>query len=170
MGPNDRVMILLPSGPENAVALIALASYFTCAPLNATCTAEELRDDATRLKAKAIIAMQDSAERLDLLNLRKELHCDIIFVEARTSGPAGLFDMSVMGVRDAMSGSPSRAHTMDDQSIILHTSGTSGKKKVVPYSLRSLIVGTWSVALSWNLQPSDVNSKLSLLSNPSSCS
>ena len=46
-----------------------------------------------------------------------------------------------------------------DQSLVLHTSGTSGKKKVVPYTLRSLIVGTCAVALSWDLKPSDVNSE-----------
>jgi acyl-CoA synthetase (AMP-forming)/AMP-acid ligase II len=34
LGPNDRVMLALPTGPENAVALLALASYYTCVPVD----------------------------------------------------------------------------------------------------------------------------------------
>ncbi|KAJ7367482.1 hypothetical protein DFH08DRAFT_677980, partial [Mycena albidolilacea] len=44
-----------------------------------------------------------------------------------------------------------------DQSLILHTSGTSGKKKGVPHSLLSLIIGTSCVIESWDLQEADVN-------------
>ena len=42
--PNDRIMLALPTGPENALALLAVSSYFNCAPVNASCTAEELQD------------------------------------------------------------------------------------------------------------------------------
>ncbi|KAF8998261.1 acetyl-CoA synthetase-like protein [Cyathus striatus] len=104
--PNDRIMIVLPSGPENAVALLSVACYHTCAPVNESCTAAELKEDAIRLGG---------------------------------------------------SPSPSQPHTLADISLILHTSGTSGKKKVVPYPLRTLIIGTWSVVQSWNLREDDIN-------------
>lgn len=165
LGPNDRVMVVLPTGPENALALLALASYHTCAPMNASCTATELKDDVERLRAKAIVTTRESEERLELLRLRDDLKCEIIFVEARSSGPAGLFDMSLLDASDELSFDnenplrPSELHGLYDQSLVLHTSGTSGKKKVVPYTLRSLIVGTCAVALSWDLKPSDVNSE-----------
>lgn len=165
LGPNDRVMVVLPTSPENALALLALASYHTCAPVNASCTAAELMDDAERLRARAIVAVRESEERLELLRLRDELECEIIYVESRSSGPAGLFDMSLLDASDEMSFNdenppkPSELHGLYDQSLVLHTSGTSGKKKVVPYTLRSLIVGTCAVALSWDLQPADVNSE-----------
>ena len=83
-------------------------------------------------------------------------------MEGRSSGPAGFFDMTLM---DDPSGlitpppAPSKLHGLEDQSLVLHTSGTSGKKKVVPYSLRSLIIGTCSVVVSWDLKEVDVNSK-----------
>jgi hypothetical protein len=44
-----------------------------------------------------------------------------------------------------------------------YISGTSGKKKVVPYSLLSLIVGTSCVIESWDLQEADVNRELNFL-------
>jgi len=163
---NDRVMLILPTGPENALALLSIAAYPTCAPLNASCTASELREDAVRLNAKAVVTTRDVQERLELRRLQAELDCDVIFVEGRSTGPAGLFDMSVMDASESdattdyvLVGKSSPLHTLNDKSLVLHTSGTSGKKKVVPYTLRSLIVGTMAVAHSWDLQASDVNSE-----------
>ncbi|KAJ7663603.1 AMP-dependent synthetase and ligase [Mycena rosella] len=151
-------MIALPTGPENALALLALASYHTCAPVNASCTAPELLDDARRLNAKAIVTTRDAEARLELRALRDALGCEVVFVEPRVSGQCGVFDMAVMGAEQMqVQGAPSTRHGLKDQSLILHTSGTSGKKKVVPYSLLSLIVGTCAVVESWDLRPTDVN-------------
>ncbi|KAJ6559861.1 hypothetical protein B0H19DRAFT_1210275 [Mycena capillaripes] len=158
LGPNDRIMIALPTGPENALALLALASYHTCAPVNASCTAAELLDDARRLNAKAVVTTRDAEARLELRALREILGCEVVFVESRTSGSCGIFDMRVLGAEEMqVQGVPSTPHGLTDQSLILHTSGTSGKKKVVPYTLLSLLVGTCAVVESWDLRPSDVN-------------
>ncbi|KAJ7246783.1 acetyl-CoA synthetase-like protein [Mycena haematopus] len=158
LGPNDRIMVVLPTGPENALALLALASYHTCAPVNASCTAAELLDDARRLNAKAVVTTRDAEVRLELRALREALGCEVVFVEPRTAGPCGVFDMSVLGAGQMqVQGPPSRLHGLADRSLILHTSGTSGKKKVVPYTFLSLVVGTCAVVESWDLRPSDVN-------------
>ncbi|KAF7975489.1 hypothetical protein HWV62_9405 [Athelia sp. TMB] len=163
LGVGDRVMVALPTGPENALALLALSAYHTVAPVNASCTAAELLDDAERLRAACVFATREAEARLGLQRLRDELGCEIVFLEPRAHGPAGLFDMSLldgseeMSFDDAHPPKPSRLAGLYDQALILHTSGTSGKKKVVPYTLRSLIVGTCAVALSWDLQPADVN-------------
>lgn len=157
LGPNDRIMVVLPTGPENALALVALATYFTCAPVNASCTAAELKEDSERLRAKAIVTTKDAEDRLELRALQRELGCEIIYVHGRVKGPTGLFDMTVLGDNVVVPTRPSQPHELHHQSLILHTSGTSGKKKVVPYSLKSLIVGTWAVVHSWDLKPNDVN-------------
>lgn len=161
LGPNDRVMMALPTGPENALALLSVAAYHTCAPVNASCTAGELRDDAVRLRAKAVVTTRDAAERLELQALHDEEGMEIIFVEGRGHGPAGLFDMGILGHEGIVSNKgrrPSQPHGLEHQSLVLHTSGTSGKKKVVPYSLRHMIVGTCCVVQSWDLRPESVNS------------
>ncbi|KII85716.1 hypothetical protein PLICRDRAFT_116163 [Plicaturopsis crispa FD-325 SS-3] len=162
LGPNDRVMVVLPTGPANALALLAVASYHTCAPVNASATAAELKVDARRLGAKAVLTTRDAEDRLGLRALRDELGCEVIFVDERMGGEAGLFDMRVMGdsalnVSHMKERKPSRLHGPDDQSLVLHTSGTSGQKKVVPYTLRSLIVGTCAVVKSWDITSSDIN-------------
>ncbi|PFH50931.1 hypothetical protein AMATHDRAFT_143766 [Amanita thiersii Skay4041] len=157
LGPNDRVLVLLPTSPENAVTLLALASYHTCAPVNANCTAPELREDARRLGIKAVVTTEDAVDRLELPILQEELDCDIIIIRPRLGGPAGLFDMDLVGDTPVTLEYPSTPHGLLDQALILHTSGTSGKKKVVPYTLQSLIVGTLCVIHSWGLKPSDIN-------------
>jgi hypothetical protein len=171
LGPNDRIMVVLPTTPENGLALLALASYHTTAPVNATCTASELFEDAERLGAKAVLATRDAEERLELRNMKEKLDCEIVYLEARSSGPTGLFDLSLMDIADDITIGheeelqPSKLHSLDDQSLVLHTSGTSGKKKVVPYTLRSLIVGTCAVMTSWDLKEDDINSKCLLPHN-----
>ncbi|KAJ7455805.1 acetyl-CoA synthetase-like protein [Mycena latifolia] len=157
LGPTDRVMVVLPTGPESALALLAVAAYHTCAPVNASCTAAELLDDARRLNAKAIVTTRDAEDRLELRELRAQLECDVVFVEPQRSGPCGIFEMSVMDEIMQIQGGPSRPNRLRDLALILHTSGTSGKKKVVPYTLLSLIVGTCAVVESWDLRPTDVN-------------
>ncbi|TFK39680.1 acetyl-CoA synthetase-like protein [Crucibulum laeve] len=158
LGPNDRVMLMVPTGPENAVALLALSCYHTCAPVSASCTAAELKDDALRLRVKAVVTTEDAGQRLELNKLQEELGCEIIFIQPRSSGPSGLFDMSLMGGLPAETPhTRSTPHALTDYSLVLHTSGTSGRKKVVPYTLQTLLVGTWSVVDSWTLQPDDVN-------------
>jgi acyl-coenzyme A synthetase/AMP-(fatty) acid ligase len=158
-------MVVLPTGPANALALVALAAYHTCAPVNATCTANELRDDACRLRAKAVFTTPEMEERLGLRSLHEDLGLEIVYMLERSGdGEVGLFDMRTI---DGMSSGPSRGtdassadrlHSLTDKSLVLHTSGTSGKKKIVPYSLRSLIVGTCAVIKSWDIHEDDVNS------------
>lgn len=139
LGPNDRIMLALPTGAENAVVIMSIASYHTGAPVNFNCTATELAEDAHRLKAKAVVTTRDAANRLELRKLRSELGAEIIFVHPRSLGAAGLYDLSIMTDSEDEEEwdqiiynfpPPSKLHCLTDQSLVLHTSGTSGKKKV----------------------------------------
>ncbi|KAF9254935.1 acetyl-CoA synthetase-like protein [Marasmius fiardii PR-910] len=183
----SRVAVLLPNGPENAVALLCISAYHTCAPINASCTAAELREDIVRLGVKAVLTTKDLDLRLGVRGIAEELRCSVVYAEPRYgSQPAGLFDLEVP---PAASGKeeegeeevdrsttlyhesesehstltppspvlPRRFNELDDRCLVLCTSGTSGKKKVVPYTLRCLVVGAWAVVQSWGLTTSDVN-------------
>ena len=144
--PNDRVMIVLPTGPENAVALLAVSAYHTCAPVNAACTLEELARDAKRLRAKVILATPEVVDRLELWRLRDELRCEIVYLHARPKGRAGLFDLSALQGDDddlvvipRSTSPPTRLNTFQDQALVLHTSGTSGMKKVGSGALAKIL-------------------------------
>ena len=159
---NDRIMLLIPPGPECAVALLALCAYHSCVPVNPSCTRKELKEDVLGLGVKAILTTKELAAHLELKSLQAEgLDLEIILLEPRTTGPVGLFDLSLPGVdAHTMNGAldfKCAGNNLNDVSLILHTSGTSGKKKAVRYTLRALIVGAWCVVHSWDLKPSDVN-------------
>src|SRR5262245_29782695 len=51
IGREDRVAIVLPNGPEMATAFLAVSCAATCAPLNPTYRAEEIRFYLTDLQA-----------------------------------------------------------------------------------------------------------------------
>ena len=160
-GVNDRIILVIPPGPEYAVALLALCAYHSCVPLNPSCTKDELEEDAAKLGAKAILTTKELAAHLELQSL--QLQVEIILIEPRITGPVGLFDFLPPGVPVNDNGHAIntvfdlKCNSLNDVSLILHTSGTNGKKKVVRYTLRSLIVSAWCVVHSWDLKPSDVN-------------
>ena len=131
--------------------------------MNASCTAQELLEDGRRLRIKALVTTADAEQRLELHHLRQKLGCEIIYLKPKQNGPAGLFELSLINQSDwevaPRSDVSPKLHGLDDYSLILHTSGTSGKRKVVPYTLRSLIVGTLAVIKSWGLRADDINCK-----------
>ncbi len=56
----------------------------------------------------------------------------------------------------AAAGSPLPS-SPQDHVLVLFTSGTSGNKKIVPYTLETIVIGAVCVAASWCLSPDDVN-------------
>jgi hypothetical protein len=77
-----------------------------------------------------------------------------------TGAIAGLFHMALLNdvppslvtgytVADTTLGFVSYGHP--ETVLLLHTSGTSGNKKLVPYSLDMIITGVGCIVSSWNL-------------------
>ena len=127
---NQRVAIALPNGPELAVALLAVASVATAAPLNPALCRQEFDFYLRDLDAVALITVGESiaseaarARGIPVLQLVPEL-----------GEAAGRFTLptcprSETGLRDACP---------DDIALVLHTSGTTSGPKMVPLSHRNL--------------------------------
>lgn len=49
-----------------------------------------------------------------------------------------------------------RTYNHPETVLLLHTSGTSGNKKLVPYSMDMIIIGVGAIISSWNLGQDDV--------------
>ena len=56
IGRHDRIVIVLPNGPELAVAILTVAASAACAPLNPAYGADELERYFADLQPRALIA------------------------------------------------------------------------------------------------------------------
>lgn len=144
--PNDRIAVVLPNGTEMAVVFLAIASCATCAPLNPNYQRAEFDFYLDDLQAKALIILagQPSPARSSA-QARNIPILDLIPTSA------GQFELEGHAVCD---GHPEFAKP-DDVALILHTSGTTSRPKMVPLTHRNLWTSANNVATTLELTPSD---------------
>ena len=142
IGRNDRVAIVLPNGPEMASAFVCVAAGATAAPLNPAYRAEEFEFYLTDLNAKALIVASgdDTVARA----VAKRLNVPVIELHADASNAAGSFSLTAEGQVVAPA-SNSGAATSDDIALILHTSGTTSRPKIVPLTQRNVCASARNV-------------------------
>lgn len=163
LGPNDRVLILLPDGPLAALAVLSVMCYHTAVPVPLSCTQPQLWDTVERLSVKAILTTAEAEGRLQLRGIQEKFGLEIVFLQSRQSGAAGLFDLTLM--QDHGMSNPRRTYrssklqSLADQSLLLHSAGTHGTVQMVPYSTRTLIISACAVIKTWDLRETDTNSK-----------
>ncbi len=150
VGRGDRVAIVLPNGPEMAVAFVTIAQSATTAPLNPAYREDEFAFYLEDLKAKAIVVEAGydgpalaAAQRFGLTVLRLVVADD---------APAGAFDLKAEG---AAGHSDSGAPQADDVALILHTSGTTSRPKIVPLLQSNVAASAQNIAESLDLTASD---------------
>src|ERR1700688_3822164 len=131
LGRHDRVAVVLPNGPEMAVAVLGVAASATCLPTNPAYGAEELDRYFADLQPRALITQVDSPAR------RVALSRGVRVVDLSTTGDmqAGLFTLtSDHGTLTSDRGSAPSRDTVDpsDVALLMTTSGTTSRPKIVP--------------------------------------
>jgi acyl-CoA synthetase (AMP-forming)/AMP-acid ligase II len=136
VGRGDRVAIVLPNGPEMATAFLAVAAGATSAPLNPAYRQDEFEFYLSDLNAKALIVEEGSAS--PAIRAAEKLGVALITLTPEPAAGAGAFQLSGAPV-DAVGDRVSRdqrsrlqAAEPDDIALILHTSGTTSRPKIVP--------------------------------------
>ncbi|MCH2077301.1 MAG: AMP-binding protein [Rhodobacteraceae bacterium] len=124
VGAKDRVAIVLPNGPEMAAAFVTVAQAATTAPLNPAYKEEEFAFYLEDLKARAIIVEAG----YDGPALAAAKRYDLTVIKLTAAEPAGTFTLSTDVRGDAAGTLPAS----DDIALILHTSGTTSRPKIVP--------------------------------------
>jgi oxalate---CoA ligase len=150
IGRNDRVAIVLPNGPEMAVAFLSVASCATSAPLNPAYRATEFDFYLNDLKAKALLVLagSDSPAR----DAARERRIPIMELSPLDSGPAGTFRIS--GDPQPLAAQKGFAQP-DDVALILHTSGTTSRPKIVPLTHLNICTSARNIVSTLRLTEAD---------------
>jgi acyl-CoA synthetase (AMP-forming)/AMP-acid ligase II len=136
VGRNDRVAIVLDNGPEMAAAFVCIASGATAAPLNPVYRAEEFEFYLTDLNAKILVIERDKAS--PAVEVANKLSIPIVRLAATPDKGAGTFDLEFPdGLTLPKTDKPGPA-TPDDIALVLHTSGTTSRPKIVPLAHRNV--------------------------------
>ena len=150
IGRDDRVAIVLPNGPEMAAAFVAIGAVATTAPLNPAYRAEEFEFYLGDLKARALVldqaghpAAEEAAAKLGLPILR--LHVE-------EAAPAGEF--TLIGTTVGTTKRPGPAQ-VEDIALVLHTSGTTSRPKIVPLSQKNVVASAHHISATLSLAPDD---------------
>ncbi|KAI9687686.1 MAG: putative NRPS-like protein biosynthetic cluster [Bogoriella megaspora] len=152
------VAILLPNGPLLALTVFAVANRYKAAPINAASGADQVKTDVLEAGSNIILVNANDRKRLGLEEAWvAEEGIEVLSIELG-------HDMTLeLTQSDVISSSPEGAHHQNvgtDISIILFTSGTSGKKKLVPLTTKTILAGVKFVIDSWGLTPTDVCANL----------
>jgi acyl-CoA synthetase (AMP-forming)/AMP-acid ligase II len=155
IGAGDRVAIVLDNGPEMAAAFLTIASGATAAPLNPGYRADEFEFYLTDLRAKLLVTAKgkDSAA----VGVARALGMPIARLDAHPEQGAGSFTLDFEGDATAAPGVKHRETTPDDIALVLHTSGTTSRPKIVPLAQRNVCASAANIRKTLHLTAEDRN-------------
>jgi acyl-CoA synthetase (AMP-forming)/AMP-acid ligase II/thioesterase domain-containing protein len=149
VGPQDRIAIVLPNGPEMASAFLSVSCSCAAAPLNPGYTLDDFRFYLEDLKAKALlVGPNTSPAALEAARLTGTqiitIHPSLRAGEFTITNPATLANEADI-----------EWPTPDDIALLLHTSGTTSRPKLVPLSAANLATSARNIAQTLQLTPED---------------
>ena len=150
IGRGDRVAIVLPNGPEMATAFFSIAQAATTAPLNPAYREDEYEFYLDDLKAKALVVSADYDG--PAISAAQKVNIAVLRLSYRPSDPAGCFTLSSDVNFDNCDNSLPRH---DDVALILHTSGTTSRPKIVPLLQSNVCASADNILKSLALTPKD---------------
>jgi len=151
IGRGDRVVMVLPNGPEMAVVFLGVAAGAAAAPLNPAYRAEEFDFYLSDIDARLVMIEEglDSPVR----SVARRRNIDVIDVRAVTDEPAGSHRLLQSGEGRALADADFSGDR--DTALVLHTSGTTSRPKIVPLTHRNLLASARNVSQSLALTPAD---------------
>ena len=162
--PTGRVAVVLPNGPEMAVAFLAVAGCAACVPLNPSYQPGEFRFFLEDAAVRFVIVARD--HDTPVRAVAAELGLTLLELYVDPSDPAGRFDLRIA----TRSGAPRPAHRPSvpaaptettattvgtGMALLLHTSGTTSRPKLVPLTQANLVASARNIAGHLRLSPTD---------------
>jgi acyl-CoA synthetase (AMP-forming)/AMP-acid ligase II/acyl carrier protein len=150
VGRGDRVALVLPDGPELAVAFIAIASGATCAPLNPAYREREFERLYRDLRPRALVV--DRAVNSVAVGVAQRQSIPVIELSCTDDNGFGSFTLRGEALTQPAQRGFAKA---DDIALILFTSGTTARPKLVPLTHANLMASARNVAASLQLTADD---------------
>jgi len=147
---NDRIAIVIPNGPEMAVAFLTVSACATSAPLNSGYRESEFDFYFSDLNAKALIVQSgiDSPAR----SAAQARNIPIIELSPEIESEAGIFTLS--GEKGSEGINRGFAQP-EDVALVLHTSGTTSRPKLVPLTQANLCQSARNIQIALDLSKDD---------------
>ncbi|HEY4972798.1 MAG TPA: AMP-binding protein, partial [Steroidobacteraceae bacterium] len=143
----DRIALCLPDALQAAVAFAAVASHAVCAPMNPRYRRDEIEFHLRDLGISALVVAED--EDPSAVNVATRLGIQILRLVCDERGlPAALCPDRTL-VRHSTN------KDATDLALVLHTSGTTARPKIVPLSHANLVGSSRNIARSLALTPLD---------------
>ena len=146
----DRVAMVLPGGADAAVAILSVGAHAACAPLNPDLSAREFEHCLSALRAAALLVPHGSFSFV--VALARSLHLRVLQLLPDPASPAGLFSLTS---DSNVSPSLEQSATEGDTALLLFTSGTTTRPKLVPLTHRQLALSAENICSALQLGPSD---------------
>ena len=146
----DSLALVLPDGPDLALAFLAAACGCVSAPLNPAYREAEYDFYLGDLAPRAVVlpAGADGPARA----AARRAGIAVIELYAKPGAPAGSFELHGSPANRVVKGGHGGP---DDLALVLHTSGTTARPKIVPLSQGNLCASAANVAAVLALEPAD---------------
>ena len=148
IGRDDRIAVLMPNGPELAVAIVAVAANAACASINPAYSAEELDRYFADLKPRALIVSAKVASPARRVAQARGVP---VFGLTPTGEAAGLFTLAGTAAGEPSSDPVGPGTT----ALFLLTSGTTSRPKIVPLTHANICASAYSAVAALKLSEAD---------------
>jgi acyl-CoA synthetase (AMP-forming)/AMP-acid ligase II len=153
LGRGDRVAIVLPNGPEMASAFVSIAAGTTTAPLNPGYRRKEYDFYLEDLGAKALVVERGSES--EAIDSARSLGIAVLVLSVPDGAPAGQFELKADPDVPLERSAPAGSAGPDDVALVLHTSGTTSRPKIVPLLHRNVCASARNIRTTLRLTPDD---------------
>ena len=152
IGRGDRVAIVLPNGTEMASAFVAVAAAAAACPLNPAYRAEEFEFYLSDLKAKALLVEQGSTS--PAVGVARRLGVRLLELASAPQG-SGAFTLAPAGGAPSIAAALGGHAQSTDVALILHTSGTTSRPKIVPLTQANVCASAYNIMDTLRLTAAD---------------
>ena len=144
----------MPNGPEMATAFVSIACCATTAPLNPAYKNDEFDFYLSDLGAKALVVEQGSDSPAIAAARGRDICILELCIEANE--PVGTFSLQPADTAAECQSVNDGLAAPDDVALVLHTSGTTSRPKIVPLSQANVCASAANIQATLGLEANDV--------------